>query len=137
MTDRGKPALGKLEPGQDVVVIRSPNESIRHRPEDRRIPTKVIKVARVWVELGDPSAPEWSVSRWRMRLDTQDEGSDYPGNNARFLTVEQNAWEETRDWARGVLQENGIDLRGSSPWRGREIELVDLIVTARQGEEKK
>jgi hypothetical protein len=69
-----------------------------------------------------------------MRLDTQDEGSDYSGSNARFVTIEQNEWEETRAWGQGVLRENGIDLRTGSPWSGREAELADLIVRA--GEEQ-
>lgn len=133
MTDRGKPALGKLEPGQDVVVIRSPNSSRHRKPEDCRIPAKVIKVARVWVELERSGLAQSQLGHrtWRMRLDTQDEGTQFSGSNDRFLTVEQNAWEETRDWARGVLRDNGIDLRGGSPWIGREAELVDLIVGAR------
>jgi hypothetical protein len=70
-----------------------------------------------------------------MRRDTQDEGTQYSGNNDRFLTLEQHAWEETRNWALGVLAENGIDLRHGSAWCGREIELADMI-TARKEEEE-
>ena len=64
---------------------------------------------------------------WRMRRDTQNEGSQYSGSNSRFLTMDQHAWEETQTWALAVLQDHGIDLRSNSPWRGREIELADIL----------
>lgn len=120
-----RPELGKLEPGQRVIVRRSPNDMRRRPPEDRYIPAVVVKAARVWVDL-EGTEGAWKRT-WRMRRDTQDEGSQYSGSNARFLTLEQHAWQETRDWALAVLQEHGIDLRNSSPWRGREIELADIL----------
>lgn len=126
VTKAGRPALGTLEPGQDVIVRKSPNDSRRQPPEDRFIPARVVSVARVWVELERVGDEGWPKG-WRMRKDTQHEGSQYSGSNASFATLEQHAWDETDMWARGVLAEAGIDLRHGSPWRGREIELADLI----------
>lgn len=132
MSRKGRPALGELKPGQDVIVVRSPNDQRNRQPDDIRLPAKVIKVARVWVTLGDPRKPDWSIYRWKMRMDTQDEGSDFSGSNARFVTIEQNEWEETRAWAQGVLREAGVDIRSGSPWAGREVELADFIATRKE-----
>jgi hypothetical protein len=121
-----RPELGDLTVGQDVVVVRSPNDSRRRKPEENFIPARVVKVARVWIEIQRADGATWPI--WRMRRDTQDEGSDFSGNNAQFVTLEQHAWEEARRWGQGVLQENGITIGLTSPWRGREAELADLIV---------
>jgi hypothetical protein len=127
-TRKDRPALGTLEPGQDVIVKLSPNDSRRKAPEDCYIAARVRKAARVWVELervGDGYPREW-----RMRRDVQHEGSTYSGSNASFATLDQHQWDITRQWANGVLREAGIDLRSDSPWRGREIELADLLSKA-------
>lgn len=101
---------------------------MRNRPaEDRYIPAEVVKVGRVWVEIEKPGASEWSIYRWRMRMDVQNEATQYSGSDASFLTLEQYAWEETQTWARGVLIEHGIRLDQDSRWNGREAELADLL----------
>jgi hypothetical protein len=127
MTTSTRPELGELTVGQPVMVRRSPND-MRGRPaEQRYIPAKVVKVARVWVTL-EGQEPGWRAPRqWRMRLDRQDEGTQYSGSNASFLTMDQHAWDETAAWALATLQDHGIDLRSNSPWRGREIELADHL----------
>jgi hypothetical protein len=126
---KARPELGKLEPGQRVIVRRSPND-MRGRPaEERYIPAVVTKVGRVWVDLeGTERRTQWSgLPTWRMRMDRQDEGTQYSGSNASFATLDQHAWDETRDWALATLRDHGIDLRHDSPWRGREIELADHL----------
>lgn len=95
---------------------------------ERYIPAVVVKADRVWVELKAAQGGDWHT--WRMRRDTQDKGTRYPGSNASFLTMDQHAWDKTRNWALAVLKDNGIDLRMNSPWRGREVELADILVTA-------
>jgi len=125
-----RPELGELKPGQPVMVYRSPNDMRRRQPEERAIPAVVVKAARVWVDLqkaGEEDLPEWSVNRWRMRRDTQDEATQFSGSNCRFVTLEQHDWEETRRWALGFLRENGIEIRTSGKWHGREVELADII----------
>ena len=114
------------------MVCRSPNDMRRRSPEERYIPAVVVKAARVWIELKAaedvPDSKRWMT--WRMRRDTQDEATQYSGSNNRFVTLDQHAWEETRSWARAVLRDNGIDLRGDSPWRNREVELADILAKA-------
>lgn len=125
MAENIRPELGKLEQGQQVMVRRSLNDSRGRMLEDRYIPARVTKVGRVWVTLEATTHPHRGI--WRMRLDTQDEGTKYSGSNASFLTMDQHAWDETRDWALATLRDHGIDLRSDSPWRGREIELADHL----------
>lgn len=122
-----RPPLGELKVGQKVVVRRSLNDMRGRKAGDRYIPAVVTKAARVWVEIGKPGAPEWSVYRWRMRRDTQAEDSLFSGSNASFATLEQHAWDETQTWALGVLRDNKIDILPGSPWRGREMELAGMI----------
>lgn len=127
-----RPELGELTPGQSVMVRRSVNEMRGIKPEDRYIPAVVVKAARVWVDL-KRVGKGWPQS-WRMRRDTQSESTRYSGSNASFATMEQHAWDETQTWARGVLKENGIRLDHQSPWKGREVELADLISKASSGD---
>lgn len=120
-----RPKLGELKPGQPVMVYRSPNDMRGRKPEDRAVPAEVVKAARVWVDL---KHADQAIGRtWRMRHDTQDEGTRYSGSNARFVTIEQYEWEETRRWALGFLWENGINVQRGSTWDGREVELADII----------
>jgi hypothetical protein len=124
-----RPELGELTPGQKVVVYRSHNDMRGRKPEERAIPAEVVKAARVWVDIrkSGENLDEWSIYRWRMRRDTQDEATQYSGSNCRFATLDQFAWDETQRWARGYLREQGIELRRSGPWTGREVELADII----------
>ena len=124
-----RPELGELVTGQRVMVRRSPND-MRHRPaEQRYIPAEVVKASRVWIELeGIERVNQWSSRlKWRMRRDTQDEGTQYTGSNASFVTMDQCVWDETLNRARAVLAENGIRLDRDSRWIGREVELAELI----------
>lgn len=130
---RKRPELGVLEPGQHVMVRRSPNDARGRKQEDMYIPAVVVKAARVWVDL--EALEEGWPRVWRMRRDTQDEGSQYPGSVARFLTVDQYAWEKTWNWALDVLREHGINLCDSSPWRDRKIELAKMLTNASATEE--
>lgn len=123
-----RPPLGELKPGQKVMVRRSANDMRRRPAEDRYIPAHVVKVGRVWATI----AATEKVIEWRMRMDVQNEASPYSGSDSSFLTLEQYAWEETRTWALGVLGAMKIDILPGSPWRGREVELADLLTRATQ-----
>lgn len=121
-----RPELGKLDPGQRVIVRRSPNDMRRRPPEERYIPAVVTKAAQVWVTLeqaDDGPRPK----TWRMRRDTQNEGSNYSSLNASFATLEQHAWDQAAWSALAVLRDHGIELARQSPWHGREIELAELL----------
>lgn len=119
----GRPVLGDIKPG-DLVFVRG---------SERYIPARVVKAARVWIELeatGDTRS-------WRMRRDTQEQATQYSGSSASFVTAEQRAWDERLRDARKFLNSQGIrveryvigsgNLDGGGPWWGREIELADLI----------
>jgi hypothetical protein len=140
MTDARKtstrPELGELKPGQEVIVRRSSNDTRGRDPEENYIPAVITKVARVWIELEKPGVAEWHTRRWRMRRDTQDEGSQYSGSNASFATREQHEWDMTRAWAFGVLRDNGIRLDYDSVWTGREQELADLISKGEKNDDR-
>lgn len=124
-----RPELGELKPGQPVMVRRSANEMRRRPPEERYIPAQVVKASRVWIELKAaetaPDAQRWMT--WRMRRDTQNEGTQYSGSDASFATTEQHEWDQTQAWAWGVIKDNGLTVEPRSPWRGREQELADLL----------
>lgn len=126
---RKRPELGELKPGQHVMVYRSPNKMRGRKQEDRAIPAVVVKANRVWIEIETANYVPSQIGHrtWRMRKDTQDEGTQYSGSNARFVTLEQHEWEESQRWAIGFLRENGIDIRRGSTWDGREVELADII----------
>lgn len=125
MTAKTRPEPGKLELGQRVIVRRSQNYMRGRPPEERYIPAVVVKVGRVWVDLEsvDLDRPK----TWRMRMDRQSEDTGYTGSNASFFTLEQHAWDMAQDQAMRTLRDHGIDLRMGSPWRGREIELADIL----------
>ena len=127
-----RPELGELKPGQPVVVYRSPNDMRGRKPEDRTIPARIVKANRVWIEIETADYVQSQIGHrtWRMRRDSQNEGTQYSGSNDRFVTVPQHEWEETKYWAYGFLRENGIDLRSGSKWSGREVELADIISAA-------
>jgi hypothetical protein len=79
-----------------------------------------------------PGSGQWSIYKWRMRMDDQHEGSDYSGSNASFASKDQHAWDETLYWARGVLKEAGLRIEPRSPWADREVELADIITGSGQ-----
>jgi hypothetical protein len=128
MTNTERPALGELTVGQPVMVRRSANDSRRRDPAECYIPAVITKAARVWIEMAKPDSSEWSIYRWRMRRDTQNEATQYSGSNASFATLEQHEWDKTQAWALGLLHDQGIRVDRESPWSGREVALADLIV---------
>jgi hypothetical protein len=127
MTSTTRPELGELKPGQKVMVYRSPNDMRNRKPEEKAIPAVIVKASRVWIEIEKPGVESWSVNRWRMRRDTQDEGTQFSGSDYRFVTLEQHEWNETRTWALGVLKDHGLSVEPRSRWAGREAELADIL----------
>lgn len=128
---RKRPETGKLLIGQRVMVRRSYNDARGRKPEDMYIPAVVVKVGRAWVELEGWARSDTSPLCWRMRLDTQDEGNrQYPQGSASFATLEQHEWDTAEREAFQSLRNYGIELNATSWWRGREIELAEIINTA-------
>lgn len=129
-----RPELGELTAGQDVIVVRSPNDQLGRKPEEWYISARIVKASRVWIEIerADLQPSQLGHRTWRMRRDTQAEGSSFSGGNARFRTLQQHAWREAQWQARQVLAAQGIGVGIASPWSGREAELVDAIERGRE-----
>ncbi len=130
-----RPALGELTEGQEVMVYRAANDRRRLGLTESAIPARIVKANRVWIEI-EEAGPALRSRRRRMRRDTQSEGTQYPGSNASFVTLEQHEWGKVRTWAFIFLREQGIDIRYGGPWEGREVELADIIAAALKGEQQ-
>jgi hypothetical protein len=95
----------------------------------RSAPTRgaVVKIGRVWIEV----QPEgWTTGRTlRFRLDNQTDGSQYPSSQ-RFYTLGQWAENQRQVAASEFLSDQGIRVEHGSLWRGREVELANLLRTA-------
>lgn len=109
----------KVEMGQQVVIF--------DHYSSRGAPTRgeVVKVARVWIEI-QPEGQTSIHARRKFRLDTQTDGSEI-GFRGRFYTLDQWAGEQRRSKAAEFLCEQGIVIINRSPWRGREVELAELL----------
>lgn len=83
----------------------------------------VTKVGRAWITVGEG----WQEKRFR--LDDQTDGSEI-GYPVQFYTPSQWAEKQRADEASTFLREQGIEFGWTSPWRGREVELADLIRSA-------
>lgn len=114
-----KPALGKVAVGDELLVI--PTTYSRNRTEP--VEATVAKVGRVWIELEETNQVRSFKRKWRLRLDTQDDGTSGIYRD-RFVTREQYAWAQRHSAAYDYLREQGIDLRNDSPWRSEEQQLV-------------
>lgn len=120
-----RPALPESLPtGTPVWVRRSPNAS-RGNGGSNYIEARIVSAARIWVKI---EAVDGSQT-WRMRRDSQDEATQYSGNNYSFLTEAQYAYRRRLDSATAFLAEQGIRIE-RGPWHGRQIELADALRTA-------
>lgn len=120
----GRPELGTLKAGDRVYIQPSMNSRRRAGVMEYR-EAEVVKVARVWVTMRS-LIMGWP-QEYRMRLDTQDEGTESFGSNASFVTPEQREWDEAREFGLAYLREQGISLERSSLWIEREAELAEII----------
>jgi len=109
-----------VEVGQPVIMVDG-----NHYGRMTTQRGTVVKAARVWITVQpDDNAHKWAAQRYR--LDTQTDGSPY-SYAPRFYTLEQWAERERRDQAQTFLRKQGISIEYSSPWRGHEHELAELI----------
>jgi hypothetical protein len=99
----------------DTVIITD------HRREPREV--IVTKVGRVWFTVGE------GHQEVKFRLDDGTTGSGYSSGPHAF-TPDQ--WDEGLriSEARDFLREQGVSIEYASLWRGREIELANLIRSA-------
>lgn len=118
-----RPPLGKLEVGQKVMVVfpRHYARTVEH------IPSRVTKIGRKYVTV-ESEFPRHAV--WRMRLDTQNEGSQYVSGGARFKTIPQYEHDQRAQAAREYLRSCGIDLMYSRTTEWTIIRLANLVRAA-------
>lgn len=110
------------EPELDVnaLVIGSPVvvtvPRFRAGSQGQKALAEVTTKARVWVTITE-IGPRSVARQWRMRLDTQSEGSRmYPQHDASFRTPEQDLYHEAFTQASLYLSQQGIRLDLDSPW---------------------
>lgn len=132
-----RPELGDIKSGDKVMVHRSMNDGRRLPASERHVPARVVKASRVWIELEPDVEPgdRRSWMTWRMRRDTQNESTQYPGNNASFVTMTQYEYDERvrvadeflREW--GVTVASGKWAAGGEQWADpeRRVKLANLI----------
>lgn len=113
-----------LTASPEVIVIES------RYGGNRVTRSEVVSVARVWVEI--MSTDNRSLRCWRLRLDTQNDGSKY-NPQAWFRTPGQHAYHEARDAANVYLRAQGIQIDHGSAWMDRRIELARLVWLASGG----
>lgn len=113
-----RPALGPIAVGDQVVVTDHGYRT------SVTIHCAVTKVGRIWVDLeeADPSDPKWP-RRYRLRLDTQDTGSQYSTRDY-FRTLDRQAWDNQARAADQYLRQQGIEFTSGSRWRSEERRLT-------------
>lgn len=115
-----KPELGRVAVGDRLLVI-VPRYST---PYPEPIAADATKVGRVWVEMEEVEQVRSFKRTWRLRLDTQGDGTNGGKYGERFVTAEQYAYEERLRKARATLFDAGISLNGNTSWRDDERSLA-------------
>jgi hypothetical protein len=115
-----RPELGDIELGAPVVV-HLPSKQGRYG--GRYVPAQVVSKARIWVMVEETGREH--PNSWRLRLDTQHDGSrDH--HRTSFRTPDQQLHEEAHVEAYRYLGEQGIRLEYSSPWRKTPWDTIRL-----------
>lgn len=117
-----KPALGPVKVGDTLLVFLA--RYGRDRTPPAPIEATVAKVGRIWIELQDPDSTGRFGRTWRLRLDTQDDGSKGSAYHDRFVTAAQFAWEQRVAAARADVA--SLKLDWTSPWLRNEDRLLAL-----------
>lgn len=119
-----RPALGPVNVGDTLLVF----EARYHRSKipNPPIDATVVKVGRVWIDLEEANEVASFRRTWRLRLDTQDDGTKGSAYHDRFMTADQYAWQQKVSEARQVLDDAKIRLDFGSPWREDEDRLFAL-----------
>lgn len=127
-----RPPLGKLNPGDPVIVAKRSYRQTRH------IDATITKVGRVWVEMTATHDVRSQAETWRMRLDTQYETGGLNPRGDSFATPEQYAWDEQRAATDRYLREQGITVESGSPWYPPEqrLRLAEILRAAETNSEE-
>jgi hypothetical protein len=121
-----QPALGKLEVGDEVLVVERGYHRRAVKEGVQPIRATVTSKARVWItveKVDGPTILGQYRRTWRLRLDHQTDGSD-SAYAVQFYTFDQWRFHQAHNEAREYLTEQGIRIDWDSPWKRREIELA-------------
>lgn len=121
-----RPALGPLTVGDHLTLIQASN---RWRPTPN-LDVEVVKKGRIWIDLREVNQVASMARTWRMRLDSQNDGNAVGAGGDRFVTAEQQAWEQRIGDARAVLREAKVIPDYASRWNHdeeRQLALADFI----------
>lgn len=119
-----RPALGPVRVGDTLLVFEA--RYYRSKTPNLPIEAEVTKVGRVWIELRAVHDVRSMAKTWRLRLDTQDDGTKGSAYHDQFMTPAQHAWQQKVSDARQVLDDAKIRLDFGSPWREDEDRLFAL-----------
>ena len=121
-----KPTLGPVAVGDQLLVISAPSKWHPKQPTE----VVVVKKGRIWIDLREVNQVASMARTWRMRLDTQNDGNTIGAGGDRFVTAEQQAWEQRIGDARAVLRDAKVSPDSASLWNrdeGRLLALADFI----------
>lgn len=115
--------LDDMRPGSPAVVIVP---SYRRGSRTDPIHAVIVSAARVWCEVESTGGPH--PQTWRLRLDTQTDGSTST-YAVRWRTPAQHEWHEALRSADAFLSDQGIHLGLGSRWNdpADRIELARLV----------
>ncbi len=99
----------------------------------RTFTAKVIRKARVMVELEQIGQVDRQPRRWTMRLDTQRQQGGEGNYVPYFRTIGQYEYDRALTEARAFLAEQGIRVQHDGRWADNEIMLARLIWPRRKG----
>lgn len=123
MTDTDKrPELGTLALGQTVIVRRG------HGRQTEYVRSVVVKIGRKLIDVEPEGDGYLFHFERRFRMDDQ----HAPGNSshlASFRTEAQYAWDLRKQEADRYLRDQGLEISNynPSPWKGRELELANVL----------
>lgn len=114
MTEDRRPELGTVAEGQALIVYQSNGRGMEY------VPVTAVKVARVWLDVEPEDGRYLALYNRRLRMD---------GLDPRLLTLEQYAWDLRNRAAHDYVEAQGleVDRYNPSPWKGRELELANVL----------
>lgn len=122
--------LADVKAGDEVVMIYRTGSKTHGKSDDHVVRAVVTDAKRVNLSITEKDQASSRARTWYVRRDTgTDKARSARGGlyGWKAYTVAQHEHNERRSAAGRTLRRHGINIDSSSPWRGREIELLDLL----------
>lgn len=120
MSNDERPGIDHLTVGDRVIVLLP-----THAKNVRREEAVITSQKRIWWTLEKDEGKDFRPTVWRARGDNQ--SVEAPYRNSRFVTPEQEAWDERERLAEEYLKEQKIEVWQSFRWRTDRLTLANLI----------